>query len=192
MAPPRQIVVQCRRRQDEQVGHAPSLKDVAKDDQPAERMTVQHHWRAARPRPNPGKLAFQVVVHVAPLIHVGLSPAPEPPLVVGVDLEPRLRHCIADVLVAAAVLTEPMDNEDARPRLPGRRPSANQEIGATRLARQGGRGRRHRCAAWSPARARQRPETSSRAIVLIRRSRASRKGSVTSGERTSRMESFGP
>src|SRR2546429_1319674 len=72
MAPPRQIVVQCRRRQDEQVGHAPTLKDVAKDDQPAERMTVQHHRRAGRPRPNPGKLGFLIVEDVAPRVHVRL------------------------------------------------------------------------------------------------------------------------
>ena len=42
-------------------------------------------------------------------------------MVVGVDVQPGRGHPIADVLVAAGVLAQPMDEQDAGPRWPGPR-----------------------------------------------------------------------
>ena len=100
-------------------GHRPvRQRQVAGHDEPAHRVAVQDDRVARRLRPHGDESLLEVVVELRPAVHVAAPAARSavPAMVVRPDVQPGRRHLVADVLVAAGVLAQAVDEQDGRPR----------------------------------------------------------------------------
>ncbi len=151
--PARVAVVEGGRGEHQQVGQRARVvgQDVARRDQPAQRVSVEHERPVGMGGLQRGQSRLEVVVEVAPSLHVGASTrgGAEAALVVPVHVEPGRRQRRGDVRVAAGVLAQPVDDQRGRPgiaRAPAsgpsggwcRRPSARSRS-TVRTARSGPR-----------------------------------------------------
>jgi hypothetical protein len=93
-------------------------------------MAVEDDRSVAGRFANRAQAILEVVEMPAPAVHIRPPAArsPEAPLVVGGHVEAGRREPVADVLVAAAVLVDPVDEQDESPRAGRGRPVLNAEM----------------------------------------------------------------
>ena len=93
-------------------------------------MPVEHDRPTGGVGANDSKPLAKVVELLIPAVDVGPSAArcSEAALVVRLDVETRGSETVAEQFVPAAVLGDPVDEEDVRPRRAGRRPTSDEKL----------------------------------------------------------------
>ena len=124
-----QVVNDCRRGYDDQVGFRPVAEQIAEDDQSPERVTEQdnrlflgHSSRGDHHVRHVSVVVAEQIDERAP----ACRPA-EPAEVEGMDVETCSRELFPDVLVSPRMLGQPVDDQDHGPWIPSRLPVADQQ-----------------------------------------------------------------
>ena len=102
----------------------------ARGPQPSPSARMDGHRPTSRVGANDSKPFAQIVELLIPAVDIGPRAArrSEAALVIRLDVETRGSETVAEEFIPSAVLGDPVDEEDVRPRRAGRRPTSDEKL----------------------------------------------------------------